>query len=185
MLGIGLALSAAACLIYASFTRQWLVNTSSSYEQIGFGLRDNEVCSPECQRMSNAAFVEEWSAHGETASQMASGAFSPMGWTTLIASLAAALGLIGAAALALANKRPQLPITPSTIGLLGVMVTLITGMVFVAKKPGPPGFVGVGMSFWIYGIGAVLGIAGSQMLAKVNRPKDPDLLEDSMNPDQF
>ena len=190
ILGIGLALAAAACLIYASVTRHWLVN-SSRFEEIGFGLRDNYQCAslteghPECQEQTNSAFIEKWQDVGDTASQFASGVFAPMGWATLVECLLAALGLVAAAALALANKQPQLPITPSTLGLLGVMATLITGMIFVAKKPGPPGFVGVGISFWVFGAGAVLGIAGAQMLAKVNRPKDPDLLEDAMNPDQF
>jgi hypothetical protein len=57
--------------------------------------------------------------------------------------------------------------------------------VFVATKPGEAGFVGVGQSFWVFGAGAVLGIAGAQMLAKVNRPSDPDLMSDAMNPDEF
>ena len=45
--------------------------------------------------------------------------------------------------------------------------------------------VGVGISFWIFGIGAVIGIFVSTVLAKVNRPEDPDLMDDAMNPDQF
>ena len=46
--------------------------------------------------------------------------------------------------------------------------------VFVATKPGPPGMVGVGLSFWIFGVGAVMGIVGAQLLAKVNRPPDTE-----------
>jgi hypothetical protein len=46
--------------------------------------------------------------------------------------------------------------------------------VFVATKPGPNGMVGVGLSFWIFGVGCVMGIAGAQMMAKVNRPPDPE-----------
>lgn len=185
MLGIGLALAAAAGLVYASVTQHWLVNTSR-FEEISFGLRDNAECAAgQCQTMTNAAFIEKWQGLGDTASRMVSEVFAPMGWATLVGSLLAAAGLLVAAALAIANKRPQLPITPPTVALLGIMATLITGMVFVAKKPGPPGFVGVGISFWVYGISAVLGIAGAQMLAKIIRPRDPDLLEDSMNPEQF
>jgi hypothetical protein len=37
----------------------------------------------------------------------------------------------------------------------------------------------------VFGAGAVLGIAGAQILAKVNRPVDPDLMHDAMNPDEF
>jgi hypothetical protein len=46
--------------------------------------------------------------------------------------------------------------------------------VFVATKPGPTGMVGVGMSFWIFGAGCVMGIAGAQMMAKLNRPLEPE-----------
>jgi hypothetical protein len=31
----------------------------------------------------------------------------------------------------------------------------------------------------------VLGIAAAQLLAKVNRPLDPDLMQDAMNADEF
>ena len=41
------------------------------------------------------------------------------------------------------------------------------------------------MGFWAFGIGAVMGIAAAQMLAKINRPIDPDLLADAMNPEQY
>jgi hypothetical protein len=57
--------------------------------------------------------------------------------------------------------------------------------VFVATKPGPAGFVGVGIAFWIFGIGAVLGLGGSIMLARVNRPVDPDLMDGAIDPDKF
>jgi hypothetical protein len=66
------------------------------------------------------------------------------------------------------------PIAPTTIALLGVMIGLITGCVFIATKPGPTGMVGVGLSFWIFGVGCVMGIAAAQMMAKVNRPPDPE-----------
>jgi hypothetical protein len=189
-LGIGLCLAAAACLFYGAFTRTWLFN-SSHYEERGFGLRDAYECmsvsdtEQRCKRQSNSDFIEQWKALGDSAAQYVSSAFAPMGWATLVASLLAALGLVGAAALAFANKRPDLPMTPTTIALLGIMIGLITGCVFVATKPGPTGFVGVGLSFWAFGIGAVGGIAGAQILAKVNRPEDPDLMDDAMNPDHY
>jgi hypothetical protein len=185
LLGIGLAVVAAACLVFACFTRTWLAN-SSNYESIGFGLRSAFDCEglgdKTCVELSNATIVDQLR---ETGDSHESAAFVPCGWATLIASLLSAAGLLAAAALALARKHPALPMTPSTIALLGIMVALITGCVFVATKPGPPGYVGVGLSFWVFGVGAVLGIAGAQMLARVNRPEDPDLMEDAMNPDEF
>jgi hypothetical protein len=74
---------------------------------------------------------------------------------------------------------------PTTIALLGVMIGLLTGCVFVATKPGEAGSVGVAWSFWAFGLGAVTGLAGAQLLARQLRPADPDLLSDAMNPDQF
>jgi hypothetical protein len=195
MMAVGFALAAAACLIYASFTRQWLVNISQ-YEDRGVGLRSNYSCfdsetmnqrpsADSCRDEPNSELVDELRDESPTAAREVSAAFVPMGWATFVECLIGAFGLVAAAAIALAKKTPQLPMAPTTLGLLAIMATLGTGMVFIATKPGPPGYVGVGMSFWIFGIGAVLGIIGAQLLAKVNRPADPDLLADAMNPDQF
>ncbi len=167
-LAIGLALAAAVALVYAGLTRQWLVSADSS---VKLGLR------------SDAALIEE--LHSIWGDKYTSSAFAPMGWATLVECLLAAVGLAAAAGIALARTRPDLPMAPTTLALLAIMAALITGCVFVATKPGAPGFVGVGISFWIFGAGAVVGIAGAQMLAKVNRPVDPDLMEDAMNPEHF
>ncbi len=186
---IGLAVIAAACLGYGSFSRQWLVN-GSRYETYGFGLRTNYTCGSSfgetpCDESTNAEYIDRLNSFGESAAKNASGAFAPMGWATFVELLIAAGALLIAAGLAIANKKPQLPVSPSSLALLAIMAALITGCVFVATKPGVAGFVGVGMSFWVFGAGAVLGIAGAQLLAKVNRPADPDLMADAMNPDQF
>jgi hypothetical protein len=184
MLGVGLALAAAACLVYAALSRHWLVD---GRVQVMFGLRDNISCGlPEsCDPISNSEFVDSILRMAGNSSEMASPAFSPMGWATTITCLLAALGLAGAGALGLAKKRPMLPISPSTIALLAIMAGLITGCVFVATKPGGVGFVGVGLGFWLFGIGSVAGIAGAQLLAKINRAPDPDLMDGAMNPDEF
>ena len=189
MLAVMLALAAAAGLLFAAFTREWLVN-GSRYESYGFGLRTNYTCGSTfgetpCSDTTNAEYIEQQREVGPSVARNASSVFSPMGWATFVELLVAAGGLLVAAALALAGKKPQLPIAPTTLALLGIMAALITGCVFVATKPGPAGFVGVGLSFWIFGGGAVLGIAAAQMLAKVNRPPDPDLMEDAMNPEHF
>jgi hypothetical protein len=182
---ITLAIVAAACLVYGAVTHHWLVNDNPG-EQIAFGLRDNSQCTgTDCLHRSNAELIRELRDFSEASKQDASVAFAPFGWITLVASLLATLGLLGAAGLAASRKKPDLPMTPATLALLGIMVGLITGCVFVATKPGPPGYVGVGLSFWVFGAGCVLGIAGAQLLAKVNRPLDPDLMADTMNADEF
>lgn len=193
MIGILLALVAGAALAYAAVSRQWLAN-GNVYEQISFGLRDMTQCGnafgeQDCDHYTNAGFVEHLrdvnEASGRERGLDASGAFAPMGWITLVASLLAALGLWAAAALAIAGKKPDLPMSPPTLALLGIIVGIITGCVFIATKPGPVGFVGAGLTFWVFGGGCVLGIAAAQMLAKVNRPPDPDLMHDAMNADEF
>jgi hypothetical protein len=185
-LATGLCAAAAACLLFAAFTKTWLVN-GNKYAEIGFGLRANYECGTSyafdglaasgkqaCTETSNHDFIAKWQAMGEQAKKMTSVAFVPAGWITFIVALIAAFGLAAAAAFGALKKPMNWPIAPTSIGLLGVMIGLITGCVFVATKPGPTGMVGVGMSFWIFGVGCVMGIAGAQMMAKVNRPPDPE-----------
>jgi len=95
-LAIALAVAAAACLLFACFTQKWLVNTQL---EIGFGLRSNEVCGgpDSCQSRSNSSLVSELQ-EAEGNSDNASGAFAPMGWVTFGVLIAAALGLLAAAA---------------------------------------------------------------------------------------
>ena len=184
-LATGLCAAAAACLIYAAFTHAWLAN-ASRYAELGFGLRSNYECGMSysfdgeehskqaCEWLSNGELIEKWRSMGSEAAKLTSSAFAPMGWVTFIVALLAAAGLAAAAAFGALKKPMNWPIAPTSIALLGVMIGLITGCVFVATKPGPAGMVGVGLSFWIFGIGCVMGIAGAQMMAKVNRPPDPE-----------
>ena len=181
MLAIGLAVVAAALLAFAAFSRTWVGRPDG----IGFGPMGCTECNLTGRGdLSNAAFMEMLRAT-DIDEKLTSGTFAPMGWATFGLCLIAALGLLGAAALAFTRKRPDLPMAPTTAALLAIMLALITGCVFVATKPGGPGFVGVAMGFWAFGVGAVMGIASAQMLAKINRPVDPDLLDGAMDPDQY
>ena len=183
MLAAALGLGAAACFAFAVISHFWLISAAGD---VRFGLRHNLTCdADQCARASNAALVEQIKGMSGNSPDMASDVFAPMGWITTVACMLAALGLTTAAVLALRKRRPMLAISPSTVALLGIMASLITGCVFVATKPGGPGFVGVGLGFWVFGIGSVAGIAGAQMLAKINRAPDPDLMADAMNPDEF
>jgi hypothetical protein len=114
-----------------------------------------------------------------------SSAWPLLGTIAWLCCLIAALSLAVAVVIVLAGKRVRLPIMPTTTALLGIAVALITGCVFVAMKPGPPGYVGVGLGFFVFGGGVVLGMWSTLMLNKLMRPHDPDLLEDAMNPDEF
>jgi hypothetical protein len=114
-----------------------------------------------------------------------SGAFAPLGWITAVSCLVAALSLVIITLLTTANRRVLWPVMPTTTALLGVAIGLVCGCVFVAVKPGAAGFVGVSYGFWVFGGGCVLGLAAATLLNKHIRPVDVDLLEDSMDPENY
>ena len=190
-LAASLCAAAAACLLFAAFSHTWLSN-ANRYGESGMGLRSNYDCATswvgedrlssetrqQCVWLSNQQLVAKWRELGVNAARFTSSAFVPAGWITFIVALLAALGLVTAAVLGALKRPVTWPMAPTTIALLGVMIGLISGCVFVATKPGPAGTVGVGLSFWIFGVGCVVGIAGAQLMAKVNRPPDPDLIDE-------
>jgi hypothetical protein len=187
-LAIGLAIAAAALLIFSAFSRSW-VERPGLDSGVGFGpmgCHDCGIVVGEPGNMSNGAFVaamrKELGSEGERNS---SAAFAPMGWVTFGLALLAGLALLWGAFVAYQNKRPELSVSPPSIALLALMVGMITACVFVATKPGGPGFVGVSLGFWAFGGGLVAGIVGAQMIAKMIRPVDPDLLDGAMNPDSY
>jgi hypothetical protein len=195
MIAIVLALFAAASLGAAAMSTSWVAN--ANLDGISFGPRGCSNCcvadsemnaaqfqsAPGCSE-TNGAFLED-QAFQPLITDHAYAVFPLAGWVALVACALAALGLATATVLALAGKTPELPVAPTTVALLSIMVGLVSGCVFVATKPGPPGFVGVSWGFWAFGGGAIAGIAAAQMLAKILRPPDPDLLADAMNPDDF
>ncbi|MDX2088899.1 MAG: hypothetical protein SFX73_13665 [Kofleriaceae bacterium] len=188
-----LAVVAAALLVFAALSRAWMHNPRLG---ISFGPRGCVNCcylagdtSDGCA-MSNAAFVDSMRAiakemWGTDDRKHTSGAFAPMGWVTCVSCALGALALLVTSVLALTRRRPQLPVSPASVALLALMTALITGCAFVATKPGPAGFVGIAPGFIAFGIGAVVGIAAAQLLAKLIRPTDPDMLDGAMDPDQF
>ncbi len=199
MLAIGMAVGSAAALTFAVLSKSWM--TRSTPVEIGFGPLGCRGCALGGGDMSNGALVDLLRTLGpeganaywwqlsslvpKEAARAPSGAFAPVGYITFGLSVIAVLGLLGAAFLALRKMRPQLPVSPASAALLGIMGALITGCVFVATKPGPQGLVGVAIGFWAFAAGCVLGIVAAQMIAKVIRPADPDLLEGAMTPDAY
>ena len=183
IVAIVIAVVAIGCLGFATFTDHWL---ASPQFRVHFGLRVMSRCTgPSCETIGNDQFVSAMRGLENVGEHAAPSVFAPTGWVTFVACLLAIAGLLAAAALAAARKRPTLPITPTTIALLALMVALVAGCVFVATNPDPVGVIGLSYSFYVFGAGCLLGIVGAQLLAKVNRPPDPDLLEDAMNPEQF
>jgi hypothetical protein len=186
---IAVALAAAGCLLAACFSHRWLANRHLG--DFGYSLLSYEDCRadgasgrPACVTVSNFQVVKN-TEYAPFYERRASPAFPICGLVTLIVLLAAAAGLVTSAGLAALGRRPDLPISPTTIALLGNMIGLVTGCVFAATRPGEAGTVGVAWSFWAFGFGSVGGFAGAQLLARQIRPRDPDLLSDALNPDQF
>jgi hypothetical protein len=182
VLAILLGLVAAAGLVYACLTEQWLVSIGA---KDGFGLRHSWVCTTasDCVFTSNADTVEglqQLDSHTEM-----SAAFAPAGLATFGLLAVASAALTISVLLAIAGIRRSPPVAPTTVALLALTLGLIAGCIFVATKPGAVGWVGVGLGFWVFGGSTVLGISAAQLLARVNRPPDPDLLADAMNPEQF
>ena len=210
ILAVVLAVLAAGAFAYACVSKMWLFNPrNKALFEVGMGLVSNYECSPEgeCRTLSNRALVDEF--HKELAEVQrrakedptdsavqdfavkaqdefhASDVWPVLGWITLVCCGIASLSLFVCAGIVLARKRILWPIMPTTTAILGIAVGLITGCVFVALKPGPPGYVGVQLGFFLFGAAVVVGIAATLMLAKQMRPDDPDLLEDSMNPEHY
>ena len=183
IVALAIAVAAIACLGFAAFTDRWL---EGPQVDVHFGLRTMTRCAgAQCESIGNGEFVSAMRGLEGVGEHAAPSVFAPAGWVTFVACLFAIAGLLAAVALAAARKRPTLPVTPTTIALLAIMLALVAGCVFVATNPDPVGLIGVSLSFYAFGAGCILGMLGAQMLAKVNRPLDPDLLEDAMNPDQF
>jgi hypothetical protein len=181
-LAVTLAVVACGCLVAACLSHRWLGNRYRG--DFGYSLRSYEVCTPECASSSNFQVYEN-AKDFPFAENRVSPAFPIAGLIAFIALWIAAAGLAVAAALAVADRHPDLPVSPTTFALLGLMIGIVSGCVFAATKPGPVGAVGAAWGFWAFGLGAVAGIAGAQLLAKQIRPRDPDLLHDAMNADQF
>jgi len=139
-----------------------------------------------CRALSIDDFNDEVAeAAGLDRDKYTSSAFPRAGKIALAACLLSAAGLLVSAALAFARIRKDLPISPASVTLLGLVAAMAAGCVFVATKPGPAGMLGVDLGFGAFGIGAVVGILGAQLLAKQLRPPDPDLLAGAMSPDDF
>lgn len=194
MLAISLAVIAAGLMLFAAFSKNWVGRPAPI--DISFGPLGCHHCSLDDLGtedgggdMSNYAFItmlrDRADMYGGDDQTHASSAFAPMGTISFVLLLLAGVGLLASAGLAAKKLRKDLPIAPTTVALLALMLSLLTACVFVATKPGGPGFVGVSLGFWCYGIGAVMGIASAQMLAKLLRPVDPDLLDGAMTPDQY
>lgn len=176
MLAIGLCVGAVVLFGYAAFSHRWLENTQSKYGRVGFSLIGFEACAGDtCKSTSNFALIRELEARANRRDEPPSGTFAPAGVVTMALSLLSVIALGATAVFAWKRRRLAWKILPTAIALLAIMGALIAGCLFIAKKPGGYGAVGVGPSFWAFAIACVIGIAGAQMLTKYIKVIDPDL----------
>jgi hypothetical protein len=110
-----------------------------------------------------------------------SGGFPIAGWVAFIGCLVAGVSIALSVILVALKKRPRVPIMPTTTALLAIMAAIIGGCLFVATKPG--GALGVGLGFWGFAVGCIMGIAATLMLNRSLAPVDDEL--DAMNEKDF
>lgn len=189
IVAIALGVIAAAALAVAAFTPKWLA--SPLVEGAGIGLREAGVCvKGRCEYMSNGAVVEWIEAeiariveYNKTAEERHMlpvprspwGGWPVCGLIAFIGCLLAAAGLAVAAGLALMGKRVDWPMLPTTLGVLGLFVSMVAGCIFVATKPEGMEELGVGWSFGVFGGGVILGLASVFPLNRQIRPIDEEL----------
>src|SRR5262249_18396415 len=109
-LGIALAVLSAGCLIAACFSHRWLANHHVG--DLGYSLLSYQDCSSGCQVVSNMQ-IYEIASESPFYEQRVSLAFPVAGAIAFAALLVTALALLAAAAIAAADRRPNLPVFPT------------------------------------------------------------------------
>ena len=123
---------------------------------------------------SNLNIVDMYNDGPRLESDKILGTFAYAGIATLFFAVIAAGALATAGGLAFKDKFVRTPFPLTTVALLALCLSLITGCVFLGSIP--QGIVGGNVSwpFFLYGTGVVGGIAGAQMLAKAySEVRDP------------
>jgi hypothetical protein len=171
-----------------------MTTAPGSERSAGIGLRAYERCYGSCSSISNFELVDVLEKRIEQIKEENKGlplreqvalprypwhGFPVVGIMTFITALIAAAGLLAGAVLALARRRVDMAIMPTTIAVLGLTVSIITGCIFVATKPDFAETLVVGWSFITFGIAAVLGLAAVFPLNRAIRPIDVELGEAS------
>jgi hypothetical protein len=189
MIAIVLCFVAAGALLVAALSHRWLAHPVATENSAG--LLSMQICQgPTCVSKSNSDVVEELRSDDDADRWVGERPDPPSRWfgrlgvTTFVLAVAAILALLASAGIALANKRPELPVAPTTIALVALILAIPTACLFAATKPEAIP-LGVSWSFWLFGGGDVVGLLAALLVSRQLRPADPDLLADAMNPDDF
>jgi hypothetical protein len=194
---IALAFISAAALVVGAFGDRWLQTPEGigfelndvPYRSGNLGLLSFAACETECTTTSNSDLMDALDTWIATLKERNQGApinlqrliphppwhgFPVVGIITLVAALLAAAGLMSGALLALAGKRMEMVIMPTTIAVLGLAIGIINGCLVLATKP-DVGEMGVGWTFVAWGAGAVIGLAAVFPLNRAIRPIDEEI----------
>ncbi|MBZ0233659.1 MAG: hypothetical protein K8M05_15135 [Deltaproteobacteria bacterium] len=122
---------------------------------------------------SNLNVVDMYNQYRSESDQIL-GTFAYAGIATLFFSVIAAGALAAAGGLAFKDKFIRTPIPLTTVALLALCLSLVSGCVFLGAIPKDIMSGGVGWPFFLYGAGVVTGLAGAQMLGKAySEVRDP------------
>jgi len=183
------ALVAAAGLAVGAFGGRWFAGAGYG-DDFGMGLLSVERCEGRCVSLSNFDAIDalELQIVQIKAANMTLPmnqqvpvprspwhGFPVVGVIALVAALLAAAALALTALLALAGKRVSLPIMPTTIAVLALAISIITGCIFLATKPVLVDLMTLGWTFVVFGVSAVFGLAAVFPLNRQIRPIDVEL----------
>ena len=178
--GIILAGVGALLMIASAFSHAWLVPRRNSFmEHVGVSPLSIHAGD---ESKSNFSYVSEQRDRLSGIEVDIPGVEPPSsGWPlagllTFIFQLVGGVGAAATAVLAWRGLRPATPIAATTVAVLGSLVALVCGAVFVIAKPSDMDQLVIGWGFWAFGLGSVGALVGAQFLAKHIQPVDPDLV---------
>jgi len=190
LIAILLAFLAAGALVVAAFAQRWLVDPDHP-ETLSLGLRNAEICEEgTCLALSGFdvidylnAKIDKVVAYNKTvppSNQVAVprrpwDGFPVVGWIAFVASLIAAGGLFIGGVLAIAGKRYELPVMPTTFVVIGIAVAIVNVALYMAMHPAVYPTMTIGWAFAVYGFGAIAGLGAAFPLNRQIRPIDPEL----------
>jgi len=164
------------------FSHNWL--SAGGEIEGGLGLRGYEICfMGQCQSQSNKALIDDFNEGEKRKAEMLGGkadtkspAFWIAGYLTLVAGFGTILSLGLAIAMVAQGKWWAKPMPPTSAAFLFLFLGLAGAVVFLVTNPtsGTAFQLGTGWAFWVFGLGTVVGIAATQMLAKF-KPAEPEL----------
>jgi hypothetical protein len=181
-LAIGFATIAAVCLAGSVMSHRWLVPEYASDD--GFSPWSFQACADErgapttCRISGNQDTFDLIIRSAGGGGPPQSPLFVPTGTMTFIVGLLAAAGLLLTAALA-ALGRVRLPVSPTTATTLLIVVGGFSAFMFVGTRPGgmSPAVGGpfqTGSAAFVFGIGSVVGLLATRILAKKFRKPAAD-----------